>query len=389
MIARLAAPLATGGAAFLLYTGTAARTHRFDAPVYAREVVEGAWVSLHHLLPRLVGGVAVALVEGVGPGTEAYGVLVALSAAAGAASVALLHAWLRAEGVRGPVAAAAALLFAVARGPWSLATTWELALFPLAAVLAGLLVSTGRGPAGRAGVAVGLWAAIGGAFHLLALGAWPALALAVAAGRPPREAARAVAAMAGTATIGLFCAYEGVLRAIGPAATGSRAFAAAAVLTAPTLDDLRGKPRPPDALAFAFDAAVAAVPGPGAALLLAAAILAALAAGALRARHGARLAVPLVAIAGAAFVAWRVEPPNWEYQVLPVAMVVAAAAAALDARGTDGRRAAFAIVAAAVALIAVNHGEIRRSMGDGPHRGVVFEGRTRRPIDAWGRPVGR
>jgi hypothetical protein len=242
------APWITTLVVFVLFVATASQTHTGDTPAYLQQIQQGQWLARHHMLPRVFGGLALSAATTISPNVNPYTVLSAVDAAAGAAAAGLLHALLRRLVHTAPGVAAAAGL-ALSGVVWRIATTFELALFPLVPLLAAaLLAAHYRGRHRSIGVVVALGALGALAFgcHSLSVGALPAwFVLLALEDRRPRDRALAVLVFTVSLAASTVLLYEGLLLAFSePNAPVRHAFGELAPFLEPTPDQQRGVQSP-------------------------------------------------------------------------------------------------------------------------------------------------
>lgn len=175
---RLLAPLA-GVAAALGYLLTPAHQHPPDALAYAAMVTSGDLFHPQHLLHNVVGVAAVGLQGWLRPDASPLEALCAVNALAGGLGVGLLVSLGLSWGLRPAFALAVAALLAASQGWWTLSTTWEVHVLPVALVLLALKLLSGEGRGLWGGVVLGLAVLL----HKTMILVFPAIAIGRAVAR--------------------------------------------------------------------------------------------------------------------------------------------------------------------------------------------------------------
>jgi hypothetical protein len=372
-------PVALALVAFVLYVATMAHVHHGDTPLYVHQIAEGDWLARPHMLPRPLGALAVAIGARVAPDLGPYPPLVALDALAGALGVGLLAALaLRTTGKAG-LAVAVGAAYAVTRVIWGIATTFELALFPVVPLLGAAHLALAEARKERPydyAAGMGALVAVAFGFHAISIGALPAFVVLLAAeDRPLAERAGSIAALLGATAIGIVTVYQAAIALFtAPGTMQPNAVTMLAQFFEPTKDALEGRIQPASLAFSGFGEALLAAPwGKWAALVwvLALAVGTAVQWRELWGRHrGLVLLCPLW-MAGITYMSIRVEAGNYEYYAQPVAagFVWTALLVASFPRpqvGTAIVGAFAAVIALAdVWLILENHGS-----KDGAHREI-------------------
>ena len=337
-------------AAFALYYVTQTHVYAGDTPLYEQQVVSGEWVNWHHMLVRPLAGEVLRAWLSFHPNDSPYIPLILLCCLFGALLVGLVDVLLVQSGVNPRVAAAIAALVAVSRVTWSLSTTFEVGLFPVAlSLVAGILAirATRAQHVVASGIAQGL--AIG--FHLIAVGAFPAWLLVFACARTDRARFALTYVIASVSTAAAVYLVEPLLL-VHPGDSAPSPVAIWHTLTAPTRDHLIGQSRPVWLLAHGMSTAI--VPWPTldplvAALAGGAAVAATVYARPLWARWRGAGFAPLLWFVATVTVAWWVEPGNWEYFLAPIVALAWFGAMIAELAWSGSRRIPW--VVAAVALL--------------------------------------
>lgn len=146
-----------GALAMALFVATGARTHPPDAVAYADLLVQGSVLHPQHLIHNLLGDGVLRLALMLHPQAVPLAVLSALNGVIGGLGIGVATRLMMRAGAPLGLSAAAGLGLAASYGWWSLATTWEVHVAPVTAVLLALWwLGEGRWLRGAGALALGI-----------------------------------------------------------------------------------------------------------------------------------------------------------------------------------------------------------------------------------------